>query len=113
MTNTKLIPGLPDFDSPSLEQDIKRIADADREIQGQISTLLERFNWHEKIAVGQTAYFFIDNSHHKLLKLAPVHGDLSEPVLKAMQLVEGLSPQALAELAEDILQEDFEGEIEG
>lgn len=112
MPNTTFLKGLPDFDSPDLEQDIQRIAVSDQESLAQISTLLENFNWHEKMAVGQTAYFFIDNTHHKLLKLVPIHGELSEPVLEAMRLVEGLSPQALAELAEDILQEDFEGEIE-
>jgi len=112
MTNKTLLPGLPDFDSPNLEQDMERIADSDRKLQAQISTLLENFTWHEKMAVCQTAVFFIDNTHRKLLKLVPIHGELSEPLSDAMRLVEGLSPQALAELAEDILQEDFEGEIE-
>jgi hypothetical protein len=112
MTNKTLLPGLPDFDSLNPKQNTERVADSDRESLAQISTLLENFNWHEKMAVGQTAYFFIDNTHRKLLKLLPVHGELSEPVLEAMRLTEGLSPQALAELAEDILQEDFEGEIE-
>ena len=105
MANTKFFQGLPNFDTQS-------IANSDEEILAKVSELLEAFNWHEKMAVGQTAYFFIDNTHHKLLKLTPIHGELNEPVLKAMRLVEGLSPQALAKLAEDILQEDFEGEIE-
>jgi hypothetical protein len=112
MPNQTILKGLPDFDSPTLEEEIERIADSDRELQAQISKLLENFNWHEKMAVCQTAVFFIDNTHHKLLKLIPIHGELSEPLTEAMRLVEGLSPQALAELAEDILQEDFEGEIE-
>jgi hypothetical protein len=108
MINKILLSGLPDFDSPNTE----RIADSDREIRSKLDDLLAEFNWHEKIAIGQTAYFFIDNTHRKLLKLVPVHGELSEPMQRAMRLAEGLSPQALAELAEDILQEDFEGEIE-
>ena len=112
MTNKTLLPGLPNFDSLNPKQNTERVADSDRESLAKISTLLENFNWHEKMAVGQTAYFFIDNTHRKLLKLVPIHGELSEPVLEAMRLVEGLSPQALAELAEDILQEAFEGEIE-
>ena len=112
MTNTIFPQGLPDFDSPVLEEEIKRIADSDRDLLAQISTLLENLNWHEKMAVCQTAVSFIDNMHRKLLKLVPIHGELSEPVLKAMRLVEGLSLQALAELVEEILQEDFEGEIE-
>jgi hypothetical protein len=112
MTNKTLLPGLPDFDDPDLEQKIERLAESDFDICAKLLDLLEDLNWHEKMAVCQTAVFFIDNTHHKLLKLVPVHGELSEPLQRAMQLVEGLSPQALAELAEDILQEDFEGEIE-
>lgn len=112
MPNTTFIKGLPDFDSPTLEQDIEKIADSDREIRAKLDDLLGNFNWHEKMAIGQVAYFFIDNTHRKLLKLGAAHGKLSEPVQEAMILVEGLSPQSLAELATDILEEDFEGEIE-
>lgn len=64
------------------------------------------------MAIGQTAYFFIDSTHRQLLKLVPIHGELDVPVQQAMQLLEKLSPQALAELAADILEEDFEGEVE-
>lgn len=112
MTNTTLFKGLPDFDSPTLEEEMKRIADSDREIRAKLSDLMDDFNWHEKMAIGQTAYFLIDSSHHKLLKLLPAHDDFDEPVQQAMELLEKLSPQALAELAADILEEDFEGEIE-
>lgn len=112
MTNTAFLKGLPDFDSPNLENEIEAIVDSDRETLANLSALMEDFDWHQKIAIGQTAYFFIDSSHHQILKLVPIHGKLSEPVERAMKLVEKLSPQALAELAADILEEDFEGEIE-
>ncbi|MEG4294553.1 hypothetical protein Q5692_37825 [Microcoleus sp. C2C3] len=112
MANTTFFEGLPNFDSPTLEDEIQAIVDSDRETLANLSVLMENFDWHQKIAIGQTAYFFIDSSHHQLLKLVPIHGKLSEPVHQAMRLVEKLSPQALAELASDILEEDFEGEIE-
>ena len=110
MTNKTLLPGLPDFDDTDPE--LEKIVESDCEIRVKLFDLLENFNWHEKMAVCQTAVFFIDNTHHKLLKLVPIHGSLSEPVQKAMRLVEGLSPEALKETAEDILEETFEGEIE-
>ena len=91
---------------------MERIADSDRETQAKLSDLMDDFTWHEKMAIGQTAYFFIDSTHRQLLKLVPIHGELDVPVQQAMQLLEKLSPQALAELAADILEEDFEGEIE-
>ena len=112
MANTTFFEGLPNFDPPTVEGKIEAIVDSDRETLANLSVLMEDFDWHQKIAIGQTAYFFIDSLHHQLLKLVPIHGKLSEPVQQAMGLVEGLSPQALAELAEEILQEDFEGEIE-
>lgn len=104
--------GLPDFDSPTLEEEMETIAASDRENLAKISQLLDEFTWHEKMAIGQTAYFLIDSSHHKLLKLLPAHDDFSETVQQAMELLGKLSPQALAEVAMDILEEDFEGEIE-
>lgn len=112
MTNTTILPGLPDFDSPTLGEDIQKIAASDREIRAKLDDLLDNFNWHEKMAIGQAAYFFIDTTHHNLLKLTPAHGELSKPIQEAMQLVENLSPQSLAELAAEILEEDMEGEIE-
>lgn len=108
MSNTTFLKGLPDFDDANLEEETEKLAESDCDIRAKLLDLLEDFNWHEKMAVCQTAVFFIDNTHRKLLKLVPVHGELSEPMQRAMKLVEGLSPQALAELAEDILQEDFE-----
>lgn len=91
---------------------MEAIAVSDAENLAKISLLMDGFNWHEKMAIGQTAYFLIDSSHHQLLKLSVAHGELREPVFQAIQLVEKLSPQSLAELATDILEEDFEGEIE-
>ena len=86
------------------ELEAQKIAASDKETLAKLSNFLEKIDWHEKIAVGQTAYFFIDNTHHKILKLTPVQG-LSEPMKHAMQLIENLSPQALAELATELLEE--------
>lgn len=112
MTNATFFSGLPDFDSPTLEQEMETIAASDRENLAKISQLAEQFNWHEKMAIGQVAYSLIDSSRHKLLKLIVASETPDVEVQNAMELVKKLSPQALAELAMDILEEDFEGEIE-
>jgi hypothetical protein len=103
--------GLPDFDSPTLEEEIEAIAAKDKEILTQLSPLLETLNWNEKIALGQTAYFFIAiSAKDPLLKLIPTRGDnsFSKPLHEAMKLLEGLSLEKLAELACNILKEDIE-----
>ncbi len=111
MTNTAFFQGLPDFDSPTLEEEMETIASSDRENLLKLCLLLEEFNWHEKMAIGLTAYHSI-NASHQLIKIAPAHGEFSVPMKQAIEFVQKLSPQALAELAGDILEEDFEGEIE-
>ncbi len=110
MTNTSFFQGLPDFNSPTLEEEMEATLTSDRENLAQLSLLLDEFNWHEKMAIGQIAYHSIDTSHIQLLKLTPTHGELDIPVKQALEFVNKLSPQALAELVTDILQEDFEGE---
>lgn len=112
MTSAIFFQGLPDFDSPTLEEEMEAILTSDRENLAKLSLLLNEFNWHEKMAIGLIAYHSIDTGHTQLLKLVPTHGELSVPVKQAVELVEKLSPQALAELASDILEEDSEGEVE-
>ena len=108
MTNTKFFKGLPEFD----DSESISIIDSDRNNLLQLSLLLQEFNWHEKMAIGLIAYHQIDATHRLLIKLSPAHGEFSAPIKQALDFVQKLSPQALAELAEDILQEHFEGEIE-
>jgi hypothetical protein len=99
---------LPDFDSPTLEEEMAEILKSDRKQLMQLCLLIETFNWHEKMAVGLAAYHQIDPTHTQLFKLTPAHGELSIPLKQAIEFVQKLSPQALAELAVDILLEDFE-----
>lgn len=111
MTNKTLLPGLPDFDSPTLEEEMEAIAAKDKEIRAELLPFLDQLSWIEKMALGQTAYWFIAiSAEHSLLKLIPAYGDgsFSQPLQKAMQLVENLSPQSLAELATEILEQDLE-----
>jgi hypothetical protein len=109
MTNTAFFKGLPDFDSPTSTE---TVADSDRSNLLKLALLLEEFNWHEKMAIGLIAYHSIDGTHRNLVKIAPGHGEYSVPVQQALEFIKRLSPQALAELAADILEEDFKGEIE-
>jgi len=111
MPNQTILKGLPDFDSPTLEEEMEAIAAKDKEILAQLSPLLETLNWNEKMALGQTAYFFIAiSAEHSLLKLIPTRGDgsFSKPLQQAMELAENLSLQSLAELATEILEQDLE-----
>lgn len=112
MTNTKFFSGLPDFDSPNLEEEIEAIADSDKQNLLDLWVLLNQFNWHEKMAIGLVAFYSIDSTHRQLIKLSPAHGDFSSPIKQALEFVAKLSPQALAELVNEILEEDFEGEID-
>jgi len=106
MTNTKFFKGLPEFD------DSEPIADSDRKNLLKLSLLLQTFDWHEKMAIGVIAYHRIDATHRQLIKLSPAHGEFSMPIEQALELVQKLSSQALAELAADILEEAPQGEIE-
>jgi hypothetical protein len=111
MPNQIIVKGLPNFDSPTLEEENEAIAAKDKEIFAQLSPLLETLNWNEKMALGQTAYFFIAiSAEHPLLKLIPTRGDgsFSKPLQQAMELVENLSLQSLAELPTEILEQDLE-----
>ncbi|MEK0195647.1 hypothetical protein, partial [Microcoleus anatoxicus] len=76
---------------------------SDREQMMKLCLLIESFNWHEKMALGLIAYHQIDSTHAQLIKLAPAHGEFSRALKEAIELVKKLSPQALAELAVDIL----------
>ena len=112
MPNTTFMKGLPDFDSPTIEEEIEAIADSDKDNLAKLSLLLGTFNWHEKMAIGLIAYHAIDVTHRQLITITPAHGVFSVPVKQAIEFISKLSPQALAELAGDILEEDFEGEVE-
>jgi len=102
MTNTTFFKGLPPFDD-------SETADSDRSNLLKLALLLEEFNWHEKMAIGIFAYYLIDTSHRQLINLSSAHGEFSAPLKQALEFVKKLSPQSLAELASDILQEPFEG----
>jgi hypothetical protein len=108
MANTKFFPDLPEFDDSNLEAEIEAILVSDALVLKKLSPLLQEFEWNEKMAVGQVAYSLIDRSPRQLIKLLPQYGEFDAPVKQAIEFVERLSPQALAELAADILQEDFE-----
>lgn len=99
---------MPDFDSPTLEEEMAEILKSDREQLMRLCLLIESFNWQEKMAVGLFAYHQIDPTHTQIFRLIPAHGELSVPLKQAIEFVEKLSPQALAELAANILSEDFE-----
>lgn len=110
MTNTTFFSGLPNFDDDDLDGQMQRIMTSDRDLLNQIYSLLPCFNWYEKMAIGLIAYHSIDNSHTNLMRIEPIHGDISFSVemKRAIELVKNLSPEALAEVAGDMLLEKFE-----
>lgn len=99
---------LPNLDSPTLDEELAAILVRDRVLLLDLRPLIESFTWPEKMAIGLVAYHQIDPTHTQLFKLTPAHGELSIPLQKACQLVKKLSPQALVELAGDIVSDDWE-----
>ncbi len=72
-----------------------------------IRNLLEEMTCPEKMAVGIHAYWLTDTTHTQLCELKPRHGEFSSQVNEAIALVRQLQPVSLAELANEILLEDW------
>jgi hypothetical protein len=110
MTNYSFVPyeffSSEDFNSLPLEEDMEAILISDAKCLKQLQPILKALNWQEKMAVGLTAYWTICGNN-SLLKLVPQH-ELNEQTKQAIEIVENLSPEALAGLSSDILAEDFE-----
>jgi len=94
-----------------VDDELVQIIVRDRSTLGQLFLKLEKLNWSEKMAVGLTAYHRIDQTSAQLIEIKPRYGEFDAPVAEAMELLNALSPSALAELAKDILQDDFEIEM--
>ena len=87
------------------DDELVQIIMRDRTTLGQLFLKLEHLNWSEKMAVGLTAYHRVDQTSAQLIEIKPRYGEFSTPVAEAMELLNALSPSALAELAADILQD--------
>jgi len=81
---------------------------ADAAIGRQLGTLLKEMSGPKKMVIGLHAYWLTDTSHKQLCKLQPKHGEFSAEVNAALVLVRQLSPQSLAEVATEILVEDWD-----
>lgn len=103
---------LLDIDTPNLTEEMENILIADAEIGRQLNPLLERMSWPEKMAVGLHAYWLTDTSSAQICELQPKHGEFSEEVTEALDLIRELSPQSLCEIASEILLADWEVTIE-
>lgn len=90
-----------------INDELVKILVRDRSTLGLLFLKLEKLAWNEKMAVGLAAYHRIDQTT-QLIEIKPRHGEFAAPVAEAMELLKALSPPALAELAGDILQDDFE-----
>lgn len=99
---------LPHLDDDDLDKQIKAIAEADGNILQQIAMLIHGCNWHEKMALATNAIVAINDSHTQLCVVSPRHGRYNENLAAAIQLLRHLSPGAKAELAADILSDDWE-----
>jgi len=95
---------------PTYDNELVQIIVQDRRTLGQLSLKLEELNWSEQMAVGLTAYHRIDQTSTQLIEIKPRYGEFNAPVTEAMELLNGLSPAALAELVREILQDDFDTE---
>jgi len=101
-------PNLPNFDDDDLDKQITAIAEADGNILQQIAMLTHGSNWHEKLALAINAIVAIDDTHTQLCVVQPKHGRYGENLTAAIALLRHLSPGAKAELAVDILSDDWE-----
>lgn len=102
---------LDNFNSTyDINDELVQILIRDRSTLGLLFFKLEKLAWNEKMAVGLAAYHSIDRTSAQLIEIKPRHGDFTAPVAEAMELLKALSPSALAELAGDVLQDDFEFE---
>jgi hypothetical protein len=71
MTNISFFKGLPDFDSLTAEEQGGAIAYSDRENLAKLLLLLNKFSWHEKMAIGLIAFHAIDATPHQLIQISP------------------------------------------
>ena len=99
---------MPDIDNNDLDKQIEAIAEADNNIRQQIAMLTHGNNWYEKMALATNAIVAIDDSHTQLCVVQPKHGRHNENLAVAIGLLRHLSPGAKAELAVDILSDDWE-----
>ena len=99
---------LPNINAEDLENQMESILIADAKVGRQLRTLLEDMAWEEKMAVGLHAYWLTDKSHKQLCEVTPRHGEFSVEIQAALVLIGKLSPQSLAEVASEILIEDWD-----
>ena len=90
------------------EEQMDKIMKSDAEIQQQLALLMRNLNGPEKMALGQNAYFLIDQSPTQLCDLKPKHGEYSADIQNGIFLIGRLSPQTKAEFAVDLLTDDWE-----
>jgi hypothetical protein len=101
-------PTLPNFNDDDLDKQIEAISIADSNIFKQIAMLTHESSWQEKMALALNAIVAIDDSHTQLCVVQPKHGRYNENLAAAIGLLRHLSPGAKADLAVDILSDDWE-----
>lgn len=100
---------LLDFDDDDLDKKIQETLDSDYEIRLRLMQLMPFLNnWNERIALGLNAYAIDDEDEGCLSKIVPRYFDYSPILNQCILLANRLSPQGRAELAVDILSEDWE-----
>lgn len=98
---------LLDIDTPDLPEEIEAIAKKDEAILLELTKAMHEFNWQEKMAVATNATVVLNRTHTQLCFVSPTHHAYSAPLNTAITLLRHLSPQALCELAVDLLLNDW------
>jgi hypothetical protein len=88
------------------EQESPEIAN-DIYIYRELRTLLEQMTCPQKMAVGLYAYWLTDTTIGQLCELRPRYGEFPPEVDEAIALVKQLHNASLAEVANEILLEDW------
>ena len=106
--NSLFFRGLPDFDDDDFDEQLKAIAASDKEIRSQLDQFFPALNLQEKMALAVHAVVATDKSHAQLCIAVPRHKAYSPVLSAAIALITHLSPQALCELAMEILSDDWD-----
>lgn len=99
---------LPDIDDTDLEEQMDKIMQSDARIPQHLALSIRQISTAEKMALGLNADWLLDESQHQLCDLKPKHGEYSAEIQSGIFLVQQLSPQGKAELAADLLMNDWE-----
>lgn len=102
--NSLFFRGLPDFDDDDFNEQLKAIAASDKKIRSQLDQFFPALNLQEKMALAAHSVLATDKSHTQLCIAVARRKAYSPALSSAIALLNHLSPQALCELAVEMIE---------